>query len=482
MLCKKLNLLLLVCFAAASLGCMEKPVSQATEELFVPLPAGLPPTCCNAVREALEDYIEAAPIGTSMTFFMADNQGLTGSMTIPAGSPAYRRKIAKQRLAAVFDRLDPEKSNGSQAVDLISLSSSVRKYRKSDLKPRVVVIGSPMVVDREQGADITGERIPCDGCVTDSKSSYGRMANFPNGTTVSWLLPRQDYGNGPNHRGQVEHFLRYLLKVKGGPLVCMSSDAQVVFNATECQWDEEVTPLDNCTGLKAVADDEAKPTLYDADGKTAVLKLTPTLAIKVRPPDEKVLKGDRTRVLFLPDISGSVAWDANGNPRTEVFEAIKSDLCEKLDKMQFTQFAICGFGGGKNLKPRLSKYPNSVFTGLYWADATRENRDQAIEFVRQLQAGGGTPTRTALQEAVNLEGTTMVILYSDGIPTLGDGGQEAVLTFAKELAEKHITVNTVGVGSLSAQNENFDWSGGEFLARLAKLTSGEYFALESDSK
>ena len=56
------------------------------------------------------------------------------------------------------------------------------------------------------------------------------------------------------------------------------------------------------------------------------------------------------------------------------------------------------------------------------------------------------------------------------------------MTFAKELAEKHITVNTVGVGSLSAQNENFDWSGGEFLARLAKLTSGEYFALESDSK
>jgi len=476
---KPLPLFLMV---ATLIGCISSSpkisAPKPTEELFVVFPRGLPIECGDAVRKALESYIELAPVDTPIICFLAGNQELLGSMIIPEGSNAYRRKVAKKKLSKVFERLDPEMSGGSQAIDLISIPASIRKYRKSQLNPRVILIGSPLIVDREQGNSISCERIPCDGCVTDSKSSYGKMETFPKGTTVSGLHPRADYGNGPNHRAQVEHFLRYLLQEKNGPLIRLSSDAEVVFNTTKSQWDDTVGPEDECTGSKAVVDDEAKKILYDVDGKTKIVEIAPDLSIKIRKPEEGLLKGVKSRVLFLPDISGSVAWDPDGNDRSEVFNAIKTDLCEKLHTMRFTHFAICGFGGRKDLSPRLSKYPNSMFSGLYWAEATRENRDEAIKFVRELKAEGGTPTLAALEEASKLEGPLTCILYSDGVPTLGDGGQVAVLALAKMLAQKRVTVNTVGVGTLSAQNEDFDWSGGEFLARLAKVTFGEYFVLE----
>jgi len=479
---KALKLLPQFLLVATFAGCMllpaKAPAPQPIEELFVALPRGLPIECGETVRKSLLGYIESAPEDTPMTFFLADNQELLGSIIIPEGSKAYRRQVAKKELAKAFERLDPEMSGGSQAIDLISIPASIRKYRKSKLNPRVILIGSPLIVDREQGKSITGERIPCDGCVTDSKSSYGKMETFPQGTTVSWLHPRADYGNGPNHRVQIEHFLRYLLQEKNGPLVRLSPDAGVVFNTTKSQWDDTVGPEDECTSSKAVADDEAKQILYDSDGKTQILEIAPDLAIRVREPEVEFLKGVKTRVLFLPDTSGSVAWDPDGNDRSEVFNAIKTDLCQKLHTMRFTHFAICGFGGRNDLSPRLSKYPSSMFSGLYWAEATRKNRDEAIKFVMGLKAKGGTPTISALEEASKLEGPLTCILYSDGVPTLGEGGQVAVLTFAKALARQRITVNTVGVGALSAQNKDFDWSGGEFLARLAKATSGEYFSLE----
>lgn len=448
------------------------------EEMFYGLPRGFPIDVGNAVRDEVNRDVETLPPGTHLTFFLADNQELLASFVIPEGSQAYRRKLAQRDLKKVFERLDPEMSGGSQVVDLISLPATVRKYRKTDLKPMVVIIGSPLIEDRERGVSITNDSIPCDGCVTDKASSYGRMAVFPKGSEVRWLTPRANYGNGPNHRGQIEHFLRYLFKCKKGPLVRFSSDAAVVFNATGSQWDDEVSAQDDCKGAKKVADDEAKPVMFDSDGKTEIIKLQSGTVIKVRKPELSILRSSATKILFYPDTSGSTVIDADGKDQSHIFKAIKKDLCEKLDKMPCTHFAICGFGGWQNMTPRLSKYPTSLLSGLQWAEATRENRDAAIAFVEKLQAGGATPTLAALQEAVNLEGPMTCILYSDGIPTLGDDGQNGVLAFAKVLAKKNVTVHTVGVGALSARDKNFDWSGGDFLARLAQITSGEYFALE----
>lgn len=453
---------------------------QPTEELFVAMPRGLPTECGPAVREAVTRYIKESPPGTPLNFFLADNQELLGSTTIPEGSKAYRRKVVKQDLSKVFERLDPEKTGGSQAVDLLSVPASIRKYRKrSDLKPRVVLIGSPLIEDREQGNSISSETLPCDGCVTDPESSYGKMTTFPDGTTVSWLTPRANYGNGPNHRGQVEHFLRYLLQEKRGPMSRMSSDSEVVFGSRESQWDAHVTPRDNCKGAKQVQEDEHDATLYDPKGDAKVVVFNPNLSAKVQPPSEGLLGGDKRRVLFLVDISGSVVHDIDGNDQSHIFKAIVADVCEKIDSMGFEQFAVCGFGAWADTSPRLPRHPQSVFSGFRWADATPESRERGIAFVRQLEPGGGTPTQAAIEQASQLEGPLTCLLYTDGVPTIGEGGQVTALEAAKTLGNAGVTINSVGVGALSAENEEFDWSGGEFLAELAQHTGGKYFVLES---
>lgn len=479
---KKTSLVTLAaCFLLS--GCsqilMEKPAApQPTEELFVAIPKGLPTNYGPAIYEEVHHYISTSPVGTPLTFFLADNQELLSTVTIPAGSKSYRRKVVKKSLAKVFERLDPEKTGGSQAVDLLAIPSSIRKYRKrNDLKPRVILIGDPLIEDREQGNSITKERLPCDGCVTNAESSYGKMPVFPEGTTVSWLTLRANYGNGPNHRQQVEHFLRYLLQEKQGPLIRFSSEAKVVFGSREKQWDSEVSPLDNCTSAKQVAYDEPKAVLYDKDGKTRVLIFSPELTAKIRQPEETYLRGDKRRVLFIIDVSGSVVEDSEGNDQSHVFRAIVADATKKIETMQLEQFAVCAFGGWADLSPRLPRHPLSILSSFYWADATPKNRDRGVRFVQGLEAGGGTPTSAALRQALQLEGPMICLLYSDGVPTIGSGGQPEVLELAKQLKKQGATINTIGVGALSAENDEFDWTGGEFLAEIAMTTGGDYFVL-----
>ena len=459
-----------------------KPVKPLPkEELFVAIPKGLPTGCGPAIHHEVNRYIESSPAGTTLTFFLADDQELLSTVTIPEGSKAYRGKIVKSGLAKVFDRLDPEKTGGSQSVDLLAIPSTIRKYRKrSDLKPRVILVGSPLIEDREQGNSIGKETIPCDGCVTDESTSYGKMASFPQGTTVSWLTPRADYGNGPNHREQVEHFLRYLLYKKGGPLVRLSSEAHVVFHGKESQWDAEVSPLDNCNGAKKVAEDKPKSILYAPDGTTKVIEFKPGLVAKVQHPKEDLLAGNKQSILFLIDVSGSVMEDHEGNDQSHLFRSIIDDVVRKLETMNCKQFAICGFGGWKDFKPRLPRYPNSVFSGFKWVEATPANRKKAIQFVNNLKAGGATPTGAAIEQALKLDGPMTCLLYSDGVPTIGKGGQKAVLELSEKLKKHKAVINTIGVGTLSAENEDFDWTGGQFLAEIARITGGEYFVIEQE--
>lgn len=453
--------------------------SPPTQEWFIGMPRGLPIEVGDEVRAHIEATLESAPAGTHFHFFLVDNQELLASLTVPEGSAAYRRKIARRRLKKVYERLDPELSGGSRDVKLIAVPASVRQYRQSQLPPVVIVIGSPLIVDHEQGLSITPKHLPCEGLVTAADSSYGAMAKFPPKTTLRWHSIQADWGNGPNHRGEVVHFLRYLLQTKQGPLVRLSSDAAVVFNSNDPQWDDQVTPLDDCKGLKDVTPDEPPPTLFDKKGKAELLKPQLHRRILLQKPDPALLRGPTARVLFLIDTSGSVVIDAEGRDCRRLFIAMQTDLCEKLATMPFQQFAICGFGGWANLKPRLSKYPKSLMSALYWAEATPANRQAAIEFVKALEAGGGTPTYSALAEGLELDGPMTCVLYSDGVPTLGEGGQPAVLKLAEALGQRQVTINSVGVGALAGRAENFDWSGAEFLARIAQATSGKYFSLDT---
>jgi len=471
---RTLKLLSGLLFLGLSSGCMSAvmgpPPEQAApgHEEFYGLPDGFTSSGCLAIRDELLHRIANAPVGQVMTFYMADNQSLVVSFTVPKGSPKFREKLAKVKLAKVWEILDPEKTDGDKSIDLISLPATIRKYRKTDLPPHVFLIGDPMVKDREQGLDIGKEFLPCDGCVLDSSTSYGRMDIFPDGTKIKWLIPRSDYGNGPNHRTQVEHFLGLLVQTKSGKLVRMSSDPEVIFNSEiESQWADELEPQDECNGLKAVAPDD-DPKRFTNDGHK-IVDLGQGVEVTDRSPEIDQIEGPLEQVLFLVDVSMSVQ---------EHFPRMAADVCEKLQSMPMERFAICGFGGTHDLEARLELYPRGIFTGLKWAEATPQNREQASKFVKNLFVSGGTPTLEALEQIENLDGAITVLLYTDGIPTIGTDSQPEVIQFVSDLVkDREIAINTIGVGALSTSNDDFDYSGAYFLGLMAKRTGGAYFAL-----
>lgn len=467
---------LLVAFMAVAPGCVRlsevlPPEPKATEELFIAIRKGPPVEFGMGLLDAFNNYASVAPEGTPITFFDGENQALLATMVVPKGSAAYRRKKIEQSLDKVLKYLDPEATGGPQEVDLLSIPATVRKYRKrSDLVPRVIVVGSPLVEDKEQGLSFSKEHVPCCGCVDDPNTTWGAMESFPRGTTTQWCTPRADFGNGPNHRSQVTEVLRYTLAKKSGPLHRMSSDPEVVFSGGECQWDEEAQASDNCNGLKKVLKDEAAPAVFDKEGNAQVISLRGERKVQARAPGPQDPESRSPRTLFLVDSSGSMA----GGPLKSAQENVRL----MIEQGNFSELAVCGFGGNATHDPVLSKFPRSLVSGLYWLEATPENRALGAGFVQHLQASGGTPTLAALTEAESLEGPMCVYLYSDGIPTLGTGGQQAVVKLAREMGKKGIVIHTVGVGALSVQNENFDFSGADFLAEVAAASGGKCYSLK----
>lgn len=474
-------LVLPVCFLTAIDGCLNPPPPAPVEEFFVALPDSLTLAGYPAVIAEVEAKISVAPDGTPFTFFHSKTQELIATYVVPGGSKAYRVSLAEEALAAVYERLDPELAGGDQTVRLISLPASVRKYRKRpDLKPTLIVCGSPMVEDPEGHLTLTPKVIACDGCVNNPESSYAGMERFPAGTTVRWFSPTASYGNGPNYRRQVEGHLRFAIQERDGRLLILSSDAEVVFRATKSQWDEEqVEAADDCRGMKEVAIDNPEPVLYTPDGGSE-LHRNGEITVTVRNAEVRLEDEHPRWVLFLIDMSGSVVVDSAGNDRSYLFVAIKRDMAERVTTMPFAGFAVTAFGGYRDASPRIENYPTTLLGAPVWSDATGPQRTKALRFLESLVAGGGTPTLAALHEVERLSNEPLTcFLYTDGIPTLGEGGMTAVLDYAKELSKRGVVINTVGVGALSAESDQFDWTGGDFLSRLAAVTGGAYYALDT---
>lgn len=467
-------------------GCDEEAITAAItgrsfeppkNEWFILLPRSMPIAASESVVGQLETTLTALPAETWVTILLGDNHEILASFRVPDGVAEMRLDELRTELAAVYERLDPENVGGSQQIDLIGLPASIRSLRKSDQAPRVVVCGSPMVQDPEGNLHIGTEMMPCHGVLLDPTTSWGKMVAFPEGTTATWFLPRADYGNGPNFRGSVEHFLALTFSTKGADLLRVTSDASVAFNATTSQWDSTPTPQDTCNGLKKAPIDE-EPEVYDENGDR-VVRLG-QIEIVEEDPTPNALAGDKKSTVFLIDKSGSVWEDLDGNDVSHRFKGIAGDVSEKLATMPMERFAIIDFGGDSKHRPRIGRYPTTLFGGVKWAEATPANREAAINHVREIRCGGGTPTLAAIEEVLKLGPNVTVILYTDGVPTLGDGGQDAVLGLTELLVATGVTINTVGVGPLSTRDESFDYSGGEFLGRIAHATGGKYFPLDTN--
>ena len=117
-------------------------------------------------------------------------------------------------------------------------------------------------------------------------------------------------------------------------------------------------------------------------------------------------------ITFIVDTSGSMAGRALEQARGAIAACL--DRLGRNDRFNIVRFAT---------------EAESLFGGLVAASAT--NRGRAKEFVAAWQAAGGTNCEEALNVALEQKGSSersrVIVLVTDGRPTIGETGDEALL-------------------------------------------------------
>jgi len=128
--------------------------------------------------------------------------------------------------------------------------------------------------------------------------------------------------------------------------------------------------------------------------------------------------------------------DTSGSMEGEKIEQAKDALLYVLDNLnQEDRFNIVEFSTG------VRAYADQL-------QPTRQARD-AADWVRRIQAGGGTDINRAMLEALGMadrERPTVVIFLTDGLPTEGVVETDLILNNVKQAARSNVRVFTFGVG------------------------------------
>jgi hypothetical protein len=138
--------------------------------------------------------------------------------------------------------------------------------------------------------------------------------------------------------------------------------------------------------------------------------------------------------VVLIDMSGSM------QAYTQVMFHTIERLIEPLD--QSVRLQIIGFSAPANNVPRLVQWR----PGLTLTTLTPQAKRDAIAFARGLaqRFDGGTPTQTALREALKYPAQA-IILLSDGAPT--DNRIDVILDDVTRANGGHMEINTVAIGN-----------------------------------
>jgi len=164
---------------------------------------------------------------------------------------------------------------------------------------------------------------------------------------------------------------------------------------------------------------------------------------------EEIKKG---RVIFVIDVSGSMGLKAeSGRVKLEVVREELINAIKAMDKRYKFNIIFYSTGVAK-WRPNLQK-------------ATKENKKAAIEFIKGRPAAGMTNIHGALKLAMEDAEVKLIILLTDGQPTVGITDKEKILEDVRRWNKyRRIQINTIGL-----KGEDVD---PDFLRRLAEQNKG----------
>ncbi|TWU00485.1 hypothetical protein Pla108_14360 [Botrimarina colliarenosi] len=493
---------------AALSGCCAPALAAPTVERFYFIADELDPAPRQAAYRAVTRLLtETAVPGEYVTIVATPAHTPIATLAVPAGSktvrlrkPAIRPQV--RALAAFFEK---KGAGGSTQAEPQKIATTVRSLRRTELPLKIVVVADPVYRNDDYPTwSMTGGKVPCDGSVFVDYSPWRVTQKLPKNTSVAWMTPTAGFGDDLFHQEAITRWHRRYLLALGGSLDCVTPNADLAFNYAGSQFGEPLGKLEDAAGMRSVVSvaETVEPVVIPAPAiqppVTAPVIEEPSIDVQVpaapapatalpidwcdTPPSAlDALRGDLRHVVFLRDLSRSMIESIDGEDCSDVNAAVLRDMNEKLSGIACERFAVIGFGGEGTVGSvvRLCRHP-SLFWRPVWATATPQSRQAASRAVARWEVRGGTSTLAALQEVRRLDGVTSVILWSDGLPSIGTGAdtQREVLDLVRELGAEGIVINTIGAGNLSGRGGGtLDLEGCQFLKEIADLTGGAYLAL-----
>ena len=216
-----------------------------------------------------------------------------------------------------------------------------------------------------------------------------------------------------------------------------------------------------------------------ATGLAANLSAGETLQLKLVPDRDVVLKGSPQEVIVKIDLSAGTGKKIKRTPLNVAVVLDKSGSMTgaKLEKTK--QAAM-------QLVDRLA--PNDIFSLVIFSDHAEvlvpaqkvEDPDALKEKIQGIAAGGSTALYSGvkmgadqIQEYFSSKRINRVILLSDGLANVGPGSPRQLRQLGGELAERGISVTTIGVGD--DYNE-------DLMAGLAEASDANYYYVKDTEK
>lgn len=180
--------------------------------------------------------------------------------------------------------------------------------------------------------------------------------------------------------------------------------------------------------------------------------VTPQGRLSTRARDEAITRGTSAVSSGCTGGRASSEVSDRADEETTALGAARRELIPVIRGLdEETQFNIILFGSNvEEWRPEL----------VY---ATEPNRDEAIDYVRDLEARGATPAHEVLQEAFE-QHPDIVFFLSDGVPT--DAKPQQILDDVRRWnSDGNVIVHTIGLG---------DQLDDVFMDELAKQNGGEF--------
>lgn len=212
---------------------------------------------------------EVAAPNDVVNIIAAPTHETIASVVVPAGSTKTRfRNPAVRRFGAKLKQLFmPESVNANVPARLRfpDLVNAVSAGRRTQFPSRVVVIGSALFLEpRYPTWHMKDGKFPSDGAIVAEYSPFNVDGQYPEGTKISWLVPKAQWGLHSQYEDAVTRVNRLIAQRQGGVIVRLTTDAQMAFVFDNSQFSDSVELQDEPAVMRQFGEPQ-KPSAEQAE-------------------------------------------------------------------------------------------------------------------------------------------------------------------------------------------------------------------------